>query len=363
MHGPERIWYGDSVGASLARAVLAPAGWLYCAAAAARNRLYDAGVLRSVDPALPVLSIGNLTVGGTGKTPVAAWAAQRLLADGAHPAIILRGYGADEPLVHERLNPHALVIADADRVKAVQGARSRGADCAILDDAFQHRRIRRHADWLLVAAERGNAAPRCLPAGPLREPISAMERATLIVVTRKSAPRDAAERMAERLTESTGGTATAIVHLAPRAIVNALDGASWSVGSLRGTRTLAVAAVGAPDAFFTQLRAEGAIVDEAAFRDHHAFDARDVAELVRRAGAHDIVFCTLKDAVKLAPLWPRAGPSLWYVSQGAEVEYGEAALDASLTTILAARASVPPNAGTAGPDSPDHGYGSSTSHQ
>lgn len=359
---PERIWYGNSIGARLARGALAPAGWLYCAAATLRNRLYDRGVLRSVVPALPSLAVGNLTVGGTGKTPVAAWAARRLLARGARPAIVLRGYGSDEPLVHERLNPEALVIAEADRVRAVQQARASGADCAILDDAFQHRRIRRQENWLLVAAERWALSKRCLPAGPLREPMSAMARASLIIVTRKSAAREAARALADRLQEATDAP-LAVVHLAPNALFNALDASSESISALRDSKVLAVAAVGEPEAFFAQLRCEGAIVDEAPFRDHHAFDARDVVELVRRGRACGMVVCTLKDAVKLAPLWPREGPSLWYVSQGVEVEYGAAALDASLTTILAARMSVPPTAGPTGPDSPDHGYRSSTADQ
>ncbi|HEX5971196.1 MAG TPA: tetraacyldisaccharide 4'-kinase, partial [Gemmatimonadaceae bacterium] len=137
---PERVWYDRSLASRLARGALAPAGWLYAGATTVRNRLYDAGVLRSRAPSLPVLAVGNLSVGGTGKTPVAAWAAARLLEAGAHPAIVLRGYGGDEPLVHQQLNPAAVVVADADRLRGVDRARAAGADCAILDDAFQHRR-------------------------------------------------------------------------------------------------------------------------------------------------------------------------------------------------------------------------------
>jgi tetraacyldisaccharide 4'-kinase len=266
--------------------------------------------------------------------------------------------------VHQRLNPEALVIVGADRVRAVQLARAKGADCAVLDDAYQHRRIRRRENWLLVAAERWEPVQRCLPAGPLREPATGIARATLIIVTRKTAARESAERITKRLASATAGTPLAIVHLAPNAIVNVRDGTTRTIHALRLVRVMAVAAVGAPDAFFAQLRSAGAIVvHEAAFRDHHAYDAGDVAELMRRGREYDMVICTLKDAVKLAPLWPREGPGLWYVSQGAEVEYGGAALDASLNTILAARASVPPTAGTAGPQIPAHGYRSSTADQ
>ena len=139
----ERVWYGEGWSERLARAVLAPAGWSYAAVVAARNALYDHGLLRSRPAAIPALSLGNLTVGGTGKTPIAAWAAARLATAGARPAVVLRGYGDDESLVHARLNPGLVVVTDADRVRGVARARELGADCAILDDGFQHRRIRR----------------------------------------------------------------------------------------------------------------------------------------------------------------------------------------------------------------------------
>jgi tetraacyldisaccharide 4'-kinase len=342
---PSRIWYGSSPSSLAARAVLSPASWLYAGVSTLRNTLYDAGALRSCQPPLPVLGVGNLSVGGTGKTPVAAWAAGRLLAAGAHPAIVLRGYGDDEPLVHRRLNPAAVVVADANRVRGVERARSSGADCAILDDAFQHRRIRRDENWLLVAAEQWRPRQSCLPAGPLREPVSAMRRASLIAVTRKSATLDAAEQIAARLGQRAPGVPVAIVHLAPDALRNARDDSSAPLSRLDGARVLAVAAIGAPEEFFTQLRRAGASVGEAAYRDHHAFDGRDASLLAERAAACDLVVCTLKDAVKLAALWPQNAPALWYVSQSAVVERGDAALDASLGNILAARASVPPNAG------------------
>ena len=89
---PERVWYGTGLSSRVVRGALAPAAWLYAGATALRNRLYDAGTLESFAPPLPVLSVGNLSVGGTGKTPVAAWAAGRLLEAGARPAIVLRGY-------------------------------------------------------------------------------------------------------------------------------------------------------------------------------------------------------------------------------------------------------------------------------
>jgi tetraacyldisaccharide 4'-kinase len=344
----DELWFGDSAAARAGRVALWPASALFGAAVRARAALYDHGLLRVHAPGLPVLSIGNLAVGGTGKTPVAAWAAARLHQAGARPALLLRGYGGDEPLVHETLNPGVPVLANADRLAGVHEARARGADCVVLDDAFQHRRLARTADWVLVAAERGDVAVRLLPAGPAREPASALRRADSVLVTRKSATRDAAETLAERIARDTG-VETAICHLALDAVVDAASGESHPLERLHGARLLAVAAIGAPASFFAQLRAAGAAeLRTVAFRDHHAFDAADVARLVADASRADAVVCTLKDAVKLAPLWPHGATPLWYVSLHARIERGEPELDASLARILAARANASSTAGDAG---------------
>jgi tetraacyldisaccharide 4'-kinase len=348
----ERIWYGTSVTDRVARALLAPAGWSYAAVSAARNALYDRGLLGAEAPSLPVLSLGNLSVGGTGKTPLAAWAAAHLREQGAHPAVVLRGFGGDEQLVHAKLNPEIVVVTDADRVRGVLRARELGADCAILDDGFQHRRIRRAADWVLVAAEQWRDDLRRLPAGPLREPLASLGRADVLVVTRKSAPREVAEEIADHLAGYLRDRrAVAVCHLAPYALVDARTSHREPLSWLQDKDVTAVAAVGAPDPFFAQLAAQGAQLDPRAYPDHHAFDAGDVVRIVRSGERRDGVVCTLKDAVKLVPLWPRAGPTLWYVSQRAVTERGSAALDASLGVILAAREGASPTAGSPGSSS------------
>lgn len=357
MRFAERVWYGDGPAERAVGALLAPAAWGYAAVVAARNAFYDRGVLRSHAAAVPVLSLGNLSVGGTGKTPIAAWAAAWLAAAGARPAVVLRGYGDDEPLVHARLNPQVTVVTDADRVRGVERARALGADCAILDDAFQHRRIRRTADWVLVAAEQWRSGLRSLPAGPLRESAASLARADVLIVTRKSASRERADEVAGALEPSMrAGAGIAICHLTPYAIVDERSGHREPLSWLAGREVTAVAAIGAPDAFFAQLAAQGAVVAPLAFPDHHAFDAADVARIASSGASRAGVVCTLKDAVKLGPLWPSSGPPLWYVSQRAVVERGGAALDASLEGILAARAAAPPTAGSAGPSSPPHGH-------
>lgn len=335
--------------ARLARAVLAPPAALYETIARARAELYDRGALRIRRSPIPVLSVGNLSVGGTGKTPIAAWAAARLRGLGAHPSILLRGYGGDETLVHAALNPDVPVVADADRVRGVERARAAGADCVVLDDGFQHRRLARTVDWVLVAAEQFSHSRRLLPAGPLREPLSALRRADVLIVTRKSAPVDAAEVIARQLAAIAPNAATAVCRLAPSTLVNVLDATRQELSRLRGARAVAIAAIGSPASFFAQLRELGVSqLHEIPFPDHHRFTRHEVDRLADRSAGYEVVVCTLKDAVKLAPLWPHAALPLWYVSQQAEIERGDTALDASLAEIISARASNSSPAGAAG---------------
>lgn len=335
----DAVWYGDGLVARLARGALTPASLAYHAVTSARNAWYGwPGRARAT--AVPALSVGNLSVGGTGKTPVAAWCAARLRAQGARPAIVLRGYGDDEPAVHRVLNPDVPVIATPDRLLGAERARAAGADVVVLDDAFQHRRARRIADLVLVSADRWRPDLAVLPAGPWRESPVGLRRATAIVVTRKAARAEAALRVAGWATRVAPGVPVAIVHLVPDALVRAdAPGASRRLDTLADQDVLAVAGVGDPRAFAEQLRAGGARVQLRAFADHHPYTEADVAALVREAGARPVV-TTLKDAVKLSPRWPRTAPPLWYVSQRVVVEDGGPALDGVLAAVLAARANA-----------------------
>jgi tetraacyldisaccharide 4'-kinase len=331
----ERVWYGSGAVAGAARAALWPAELLYRGAVAARNALYDHRVLGTAAGALPAVSVGNVSVGGTGKTPVAAWVAATLRERGARPAIVLRGYGGDEAMVHERLNPGVPVVVDADRLAGMSRARALDADVAVLDDAFQHRRAPRVADIVLVAAERGLDRWRLLPAGPMREPRSSLRRASLIVVTRKSASfAQASDVLDGALAESRGPGA--IVHLAPAELVAVDGGTTRPLAGLKGQRVLLITAIGQPDALVAQLRAEGAIVEERRFPDHHHFSVAELQRVASAASAGVTALCTLKDAVKIGGRWPGPGP-LWYVSQHLTVERGQDALDRVIDNVLAAR--------------------------
>ncbi len=355
MKGLDALWYGTSLAARVARAALAPASWAYGAGVHLRARRYDDASSVAASP-LPALSIGNLTVGGTGKTPVAAWAAEALRLRGASPAIVMRGYGDDEPLVHGRLNPGIPVVVDPDRVAGARQAALDGADCVILDDAFQHRRIARISDWVLVSADRWSPNLRLLPAGPLREPLASLRRADIVVVTRKHASLNDAASIGAELGSRYPSVGVAVCHLALQDLRSATSDAALPLSWLSGRRLAATAAVGDPSSFFAQLRVEGADVRTHSFADHHAYTTADVALLVQAAEGFDGVICTLKDAVKLGPLWPATAAPLWYVSQIAVFERGSALLDRALDSVLAARHAGSSTAGPAGQSSLKNGH-------
>ena len=302
-----------------------------------RNTLYERDVLRTERSPIPVVSVGNLAVGGTGKTPMSAWLAGELLTRGASPAIVMRGYGDDEPDVHRLINPGVPVVVNADRVAAVHDAARQRCDVAILDDGFQHRRLARQEDIVLVSSDRWHEPIRLLPAGPWREPPSALSRASLVIVTRKAAEADSAHSLMQRLSKLTRSGKGAVATLSLDSLHDAVSGEVRPLSGLTGRRVLAVAGIADPDSFVRQLQGAGAIVKLRGFPDHHVYQTTDIAQLVRDAGAFDHIICTLKDAVKLGSRWPREGPPLWYVSLRCEIEVGGADVSAMLDRVLAAR--------------------------
>ncbi len=299
-----------------------------------RGRLYDWGIFRATKFSVPVLSIGNLSVGGTGKTPIAAWFAHRFSEKGAAPAIVLRGYGGDEIIVHRRLNEGIPVIAVKDRVRGIREAIADGANVVVLDDAFQHRRAGRDADVLLVNADAWTGKPRLLPAGPWREPLRATRRATLVIITRKTADRSAVADVKRALAHAASHVPVAIVHIAPGELRSTTTGQTLPLHTLRGADLTAIAAIAQPDTFFQQLTELGAVVRPFSFPDHHAFTRAEARALAAEAGSSDFVVCTLKDAVKLESLWPAEAGSLWYVSQRLRIEDGQEHIDRLLENLL-----------------------------
>ncbi len=294
---------------------------MFGAAVALRRAAYDAGIAPSERVDVPVISVGNLSTGGTGKTPFCAWLVRELDARGLRPGICSRGYRSepgrdlnDEGRLLARLCPGVLQAQDKDRARGARELVAKGAGAIVLDDGFQHRRLQRDLDlvlvdatrpWGLPAAESGGE-PVCalLPRGFLRESPRSLARADAIVITR--ALTHAGERSVAELESRIQGLAPGrpilLADHRPRSLCDE-RGARHPLGELAGRTVDLISAIGNPEAFEASVAAAGAKIREhRVFEDHHAYTPEDVAGL----GADGLwLVTTAKDAVKLEAIHAR----------------------------------------------------------
>jgi tetraacyldisaccharide 4'-kinase len=301
------LWTSRRPDARLARLALLPVSGLWQGAMALRSLAYRRGWLEVHDLPLPAVAVGNLTVGGSGKTPIAIWIARYYVARGLRPGILLRGYGGDEALVHQYEVPEAVVAANPDRMAGAARAVAGGADVLVLDDAYQRLDVRRDLNIAVMSAETTRAVRWPLPAGPWREGWRALGRADALIVTRKRATHDAAMTLARELAGRTGRP-VAVAHLGLRHLVGLVSGTRHPAESLAGKRVVAASGIADPDAFVAQTKATGAAVQVATWKDHHDYRDEDIAWLAHAAGRADFVVITQKDAVKLRHRWPHGAP-------------------------------------------------------
>jgi tetraacyldisaccharide 4'-kinase len=290
---------------------LVPLSPLYRAGVALRNAAYDAGIRQTHRAAVPVLSVGNLTTGGTGKTPITRALASQLTAIGERPAILIRGYRArgdldpvppwdavppvdglarfgDEALGHARALPGVWVFAHPDRVTTATRAIARGASVLVLDDGFQHRRLARDGDFVCLDATRPFGTGGLLPGGDLREPPGNLRRADVIFWTRWSS-----------------GAPTRSIEGKPSVRWSFRPGRFRLAGGGEATppeTALLFAGLGNP-AGFSRTAEEGGVrvVGLRAFRDHHPYDAREITGLENertRLGAAALL-TTEKDEIRV----------------------------------------------------------------
>ncbi len=364
----EAIWWSDRPG--LAGALLAPplrlAAALFRAGAALRGALYDAGLLRAFRAGVPVVSIGNLAVGGAGKTPVAIAVARRLAARGRRVAVLSRGYGAsrsdarvvsdgarlllgaaeggDEPVLVARTLAVPVLCGPRRADLARTAVAEHRADALLLDDGFQHRALARDLDVVVLDAANPFGNGRLLPAGPNREPRSALRRAGLVWLSRADqAEPSALERLRALAFEQTAREPVESRH-APVEVLDGALGRTFGLGALRGRRVLLLAGIARPAGFRRTCAALGAEIGaEAIFPDHHPFAEGELARVLRDAeGAGcELVVTTEKDAVRL-PALAAADPRLRAVRIEAEVLRGGAGLDAALDAALGGRSAAGP---------------------
>jgi tetraacyldisaccharide 4'-kinase len=300
----------------VARELLCLPAMLYWLAIRARNGLYDLRIRRSHPAPAPVISIGNITAGGTGKTPMAAWLARLLQIHNMRPAILSRGYGRrghdgpdDENEMLARLAAGTPVIVDPDRLRAARSAvQVHGADVVILDDGFQHQRIARDLDIVLVDALCPFGAGWVLPRGLLREPLSALARADFLIVTRADLVGvEELRRIKQRLARLVPAAPIACCVTIVRGLRPLGPDSRESVPPATVTkgRWAAFCGIGNPDAFLQTLRRVNCSpAPFTVFADHERYKAAQVEALLAGAcGAGcDGILTTEKDAVKVQRL-------------------------------------------------------------
>ena len=352
---------------ALAARALTTCAVAYQAAVTLRNLAYDSGWAPQVRLPCRVVSVGNLTVGGTGKTACVELIARKLAARGRRVAILSRGYGgrrreywlrasggrlevngepptgsdglADEPQLLARHLDGVPVLVGARRERTGQTAcRTFGADTVILDDGFQHRRVARDCDVVLVHVRTPFGGWAVLPRGPMREPMKALARADVVVVTKADEAFETLGALGERLRALNPAATLVTAAHEPTSLTDAATGERHDLRRLEGLRVGLVSSIGDPAGFeATVRRLQATGLWHRAFPDHHVFRAADWEAIRDQAGAArpDAVLTTEKDWVRLAPVAAGAPATVpvWIVGIVMRVLSGEEALDARLAGL------------------------------
>jgi len=344
---PPRVetWFNETVSgerrgavAGLTRLALRGAAAGYAAGLVGRETIYRLGVVRPQRVAAKVVSVGNITLGGTGKTPAVIHLAKRYRAAGERVAILIRGHGGDQlagvNVVHDgferllsvaQVGDEAVLLADRlgdvpvlagkdRRLTAAEAVEAYGATVLVLDDAFQYRRLAIDTQIVLLDATRPFGTGRLFPAGTLRDPPSYLKRADQLWLSRLDHPEAVApEALTARLATIAPSVPVFRSHHTPARLWQFPSGAELPLSSLAGQKVMGMAGIGNPGAFWATLRGLGvAELVEAPFPDHHFYQQPDIAGAVKLAVERGCgaVVTTEKDAVRLE-LWPAGGPPLW----------------------------------------------------
>jgi len=285
-----------------------------------RRWAYRKGHLKSRPAGVPVICVGNITTGGTGKTPVVIWVIKRLKELGKTPAVLTRGYKSragrsDEAEMLSNMCETPVIVCP-DRLAGARAAVESGADICVMDDGFQHRRLKRDLDIVLIDATNPFGFGKCLPRGLLREPVTAMKDAHAIIVTRSDeVPPARLDAIHEELSTllAPGVPICQAIHK-PRSIIDD-TGAEYGLHVLAGRKVLAFCGLGNPESFFQSLRNLGArLIATKVFEDHAEYGPARI-EIIKAAAQEyetSVLITTQKDAVKLRrakldrPVWSLA---------------------------------------------------------
>lgn len=350
------VWEREGVVGKCIWLLFLPLSFLYMIGAQFRNGMFALGCAKSVRLSRPVLSVGNLTVGGTGKTPSCLWLAQALKDRGIRSGILSRGYGrhndaamvlepsdesvmsgsaassGDEPLMMAALYSQTVAVAE-DRYKAASELlKKKEVDVFILDDGFQHRRVKRDIDVLLLG---GDTSGWMLPAGPFREPRRNYRRADFLLITAAN------DKWSSIVRGSRDGKVFA-ASLCPISLLSfsANGPKEFPLTLLYRSKIVTVTGVADPRPFYRLVYDwEGEIVETLEFPDHHTYSARDWQEINRVSRRVDLIITTEKDIVKLVQ-FPFAKDKLLALRVAMSVENGDALIAAIVEKLNRARGSA-----------------------
>lgn len=326
--------------ASWAMPLAVPASLAYGAAVRARHALWSMGIgVGRVTK--PVVSIGNIVAGGTGKSPMSRLVAQWMLDAGVRPLLATRGYGAvqgiaDEVEEFKALVPGAGVVVDRSRRRGVASAVAGGErfDAVLLDDGFQHRALARDLDVVLIDAQRPCLDDWLLPAGWLREPVTALRRAGAIVVTQAD---DVDEALSARIESVAGRAPIAWCRLEPRTLEmhRGTTVSEQPFAWLAGRSVVVWAGLAHPERVVSAVRAQGASIRSAPrLRDHQPYDQALLRQLLEQAKGVDAIVVTGKDWPKLAGRIPPFAPPIAVLRAGWRFAAGEAALHSTILRVV-----------------------------
>ena len=296
--------------AAFARLLFRPLSGLYRLAVQTRNRLYDAGLLKTHRISLPVISVGNITTGGTGKTPLVAWLA-KYISTKKTCAILTRGYKAardsvDEPALLAQSAGNTPVVINPNRVAGAADAIRNGAEVLVLDDAFQHRRLARDLDVVTIDATCPFGYDKVLPAGLLREPLGSLKRADAVIITRADqVEQNDLEKIKKTIKGINPSMEIATAFHKPICIRDSHSTESTPV-QLKDKKVLTFCGIGNPDAFSTTIKSLGAVITGSMiFDDHYHYTKSDIERIAVNAGASNanLVITTEKDFSKIDLAW------------------------------------------------------------
>lgn len=312
-----KIWQSDTWGL-----LLRPCSKVYGAVVDSRNRQYGTGRRESIRLPVMVISVGNITVGGTGKSPLVDYLVRQMTLSDKRVGIVSRGYGrrskgvvvvsdgnsirvparesGDEPMMLARRNPGVCVVVGEDRVAAGRKAVELDCDILVLDDAFQHRRMVRDLDLVVIDASNPWGNGHLIPAGSLRESLSSLSRAGGFVLTRVDECSET-DTLEKEMREYTDAPVFRTQHF-PTSLIELKEFKRYPISEMKSRRVAAFSAIGNPTSFRQTLEAAGLnVVEELRFRDHHWYKQKDMNRIRRKTKESDAEFIvtTEKDAVRL----------------------------------------------------------------